>query len=60
MDQWVEWITMPDPEYDIPNIDWLIVVFTRTKKGDGNSDPGIKSWEQPVGTLKDLLKIYVN
>ena len=51
---------MPDPEYDIPNIDWLIVVFTRTKKGDGNSDPGIKSWEQPVGTLKDLLKIDVN
>ena len=30
----------------------------RNKKYHGKPDPGIKSWAQPVGALKDLLKIY--
>ena len=24
------------------------------KKDDGNTDPSIKSWSQPVGSLKDI------
>ena len=55
-DQWVEFITMPDLEDEVPNINCLIVLFTGNKKDDGKTDPSIKSWSQPVGALKELLK----
>ena len=33
VDQWVEWLTSPSLEDEIPNIDWLIALFTGNKKG---------------------------
>ena len=42
MDQWVEWLNRPDPEDEVPNIDWLIAVFTGRKKDDGKPDSIIK------------------
>ena len=56
----MEWLYRPDPEYEVPNIYWIISVFTGNKKGDGKSDPSIKSWEQPVGAPKDLSKNIFN
>ena len=56
----MEWLYRPDPEYEVPNIYWLISVFTGNKKGDGKPDPSIKSWAQPVGALKDILKNVFN
>ena len=53
-------LTRPDLEDDTPNIDWLIDVFTGTKKDDGKPDSIIKSLEQPVGSLKYLLKKIFN
>ena len=38
MDQWVEWLNRPDPEDEVPNIDWLIAVFPRRKNDDGKLD----------------------
>ena len=60
VEQGVEWLTRPDPEDEVPNIDWIIAVFPGNKKDDGKSYPSIKSWAQPVGALKDLLKIDAN
>ena len=60
MNQCVEWLTRPDPEYGVPYIDWLISVFTGNKNDYGNPDPSINSWAHPVGTLKDLLKNRCN
>ena len=54
MDQWEEWLTRPSTEDEVPNIDWLITVFNRTKMDDGNPYPGIKSWAQTVCYLKEL------
>ena len=51
---------MSDPEDKVPNIYWIISVFPGTKNGYGNSDPGIKSWSQPVGVLNDLLENIFN
>ena len=59
MVQWVEWITRTSQEDEAPNIDWLIAVFLVNKKDNGNLYPSINSWEQPMGALKDLLKIYI-
>ena len=56
----MEYLTRPAPEDEVPNIDCLISVFPGTKKDDGKSDPGIKSWEQPVGDLKDPPKNRFN
>ena len=55
----MEWITRPDPEDEVPNIDWLIALFSRTNNYYVKPDLGIKSWAQPVGELKGLLKIYM-
>ena len=52
----MEWLTRSDPEGEVPNIDWLIAVFPRSKKDDGKPYPSIKSWAKSVGTLKVLLK----
>ena len=52
----MEWLTRPDPEYEVPNIDWIIVVFTGTKEYNGKPYPSIKSWVQPVVAINDLLK----
>ena len=60
MDQWLECRTSPYPEDEVPNIDGIIAVFTGNKKYVGNPDPSIKSWAQPVGALKDLLKNRYN
>ena len=60
VDQWVEWITRPAPEDEVPTIDWLIAVFPRSKKDDGNPDPITKSWENPVVELKDSMKKRCN
>ena len=49
-------LTRPAPEYEVPNIDWIIALFPGSKKYDGKPDPRIKSWENPVGALKDILK----
>ena len=43
VDQWVEWLTRPAPEDEVPNMDWLIAVFHRRKKDDGKPGPSIKS-----------------
>ena len=51
---------MPSPEDEIPNIDWLIAVFTSYKRDDGDPDPTIKLWVQPVGALKDLMRNICN
>ena len=56
MDQWVDWLTRSSPEDEPPNNDRIIEVFTVNKKDYGKPDPNIKSWEQPVGALNDLLK----
>ena len=58
MDQWVGYLTSPDPEYEVPNIDWIIALFSVTKKDDGSPDPSTKSWAQSMGALKGLIKIY--
>ena len=60
VDQWVEWLTRPDPEDEVLNIDWLRAVFTVRKKDYGNPYQSIKSWEKSVGALKDLLKKRCN
>ena len=51
----MEWLTSSAPEDEVPNIDWLIALFTGNKRDDGNPEPSIKSWAHPVGALKDLL-----
>ena len=56
----MEWLTRPDTEDELHNIDWLITVFTGNKKDDGNPEPSINSWEQPVGALNDHLKKKCN
>ena len=56
----MEWITRPDPEYEVPNIDWIIKLFLGRKKDDRNLEPRIKSWTKPVCALKDLLKERCN
>ena len=60
MDQWVEWITRPAPEYQAPNIDWIIAVFTITKNDYGNPEQDIKPWSKPMGALKNPLKKRCN
>ena len=60
VDQWVVWITNPSSVEEVPNTDWLISVLPFTKKNDRSPDPGIKSWEQPLNTLRDLLKKSCN
>ena len=60
MDQWVEWLTIPSPEDEVPNIDWLIAVFNGSKKDDGKPNPIIKSLENLVGAPKDILKKICN
>ena len=52
------YLTSPDPEYEVPNIDWIIALFSVTKKDDGSPDPSTKSWAQSMGALKGLIKIY--
>ena len=54
------WLTRKSLEYEVTKIDWLIAVFTGTNKDYGNPDPDIKSWTQPVVTIKDLLKKIFN
>ena len=60
MYQWVKWITRPDPEEEVSNIDWIISVFPGTNKDDGNRDPAIKSWgttnEVPRGNSGKEIK----
>ena len=60
MYQWVEWLTRLAPEDEVPNIDRIIVVFPGIKKDNGKPEPSIKSWAQPVGSLKDPLKKRCN
>ena len=52
----MRWLTRPAPEYEVPNIDWITALFPGSKKYDGKPDPRIKSWGNPVGALKDILK----
>ena len=52
----MECLTRPDIEDEAPRIYWIIAVFNGTKKNSGKSDPAIKSFSQPVGALKYLLK----
>ena len=47
---------MPDPEYEVPSIDWIIEVFPINKNDDGKPELIINSWANPFGALKDLLK----
>ena len=56
----MEWITRPAPEYDVPNIYWIIAVLTGTKKDEGDPNLSIKLWAHPVGALKDILKNRFN
>ena len=58
--QWVQWITSTAPEAEVPKIDWPIEVLPGTKNNDWDLEPGISSWSQPVGTLKDILKKRCN
>ena len=37
--QWVEWLTITSPEDELPNIDWLIALFTKTKRIMGRRIP---------------------
>ena len=60
MEQWLEWFPRLSPEDEVPNIDWLIAVFSGNKNYDGNPDPSIKSWAHPVGELKELMKKRCN
>ena len=60
VDQWVEWLTSPDPEYEVPNVDWIIALFPGSKKYDEKPNPSIKSWGKPVGAPKDLVKNRCN
>ena len=53
-------ITKPDPEYEVPNVDWLIAEFLGRKNYDGKPDPSIKSWANPVGALKDIMEKRCN
>ena len=55
VDQWMDCITNTSSGEEVPNIDFLIAVFSRTKKNDGRPDLYIKSWSQPVKALGDLL-----
>ena len=43
VDPWVEWLNRPAPEDEVPNIDWIIAVFSGNKKDDGKPKPSIKS-----------------
>ena len=60
MEQWLEWLTRPATEDEVPNIDRIISVFTGTKNDDGKSEPGINSWEKPLCDLNDLLNKRCN
>ena len=65
VEQLVEWLASPAPLYKAPNIYFLIAVFPGGGGGggggyDGKPEPSIKSWAQPVGALKDLLKNRCN
>ena len=42
VDQWVDWLTNPPPGEEVPNINWLIVVFPSTNINDGRTESGIK------------------
>ena len=53
--QWVQWLTRPAPEDEVPNIYWIISLFPVTKKDNGNPNPGNNLWVKPVVALKDLL-----
>ena len=55
MDQWVECLARSATEEEVPKVDWIIVVFTGTKKDYVNPDPGIKSWAKPVGSQKGII-----
>ena len=60
MTQWIEWLTRPDPEDEVPNMYWIIAVFSGNKKDYGNPEPGIKSWAHPVGALNNILEKRCN
>ena len=60
VDQWVDWLTNPSSEEEVPNIDYLIAVFHGNKKNYMRPDPEIKSWWQPVKDLRNLLKKSFN
>ena len=47
---------MPSPEKEFPNIDFFITIFPYSNKDGVNLDTDIKSWSQPVKSLKDLLE----
>ena len=54
VDQWVDWLTNPSSEEELPNIDWLIAVLPSTKKNNGIPEPDIKSWVHTVKAMMDL------
>ena len=60
VDQWVDYLTNLPSGEEVPNIDWIIAVFPGTNKNNGSSDPGIRSWAEPVKAMKYLLKNRCN
>ena len=60
VDQWVDWLTNPSSGKEVPKIDCLITVLPGTKKNDGRPEPGIKSWEEPLKALRDILNKICN
>ena len=53
--QCVYWLTSPPSVEEVSNIDCPVAVFLSAKKKCGSKDPDIKSWGQPVNSLKDIL-----
>ena len=60
MNQWVKWITGTKPEDDIPKIYLLTSVLSGKMNDDSKSDHNIKSWAQPLSSLKEILKNRCN
>ena len=58
--QSVDWITHPLYREELPNIYWLIALFTIIEKNDERQYPGIKSWAQTVKELMNLFKKSCN
>ena len=41
--KWLDWLTNSSSGEEVHNIDWLIAVFSVTKKNDRRPDPGSNS-----------------
>ena len=56
----MDWITNPPSGEEVINVDWLIVLFSGTKKHYVSQEPVINSWKYPEKSLRDPFKKRFN